>query len=194
MIAGSDARAQRVTDIRALARSVAIDYVERALMAEREGRPIAAEGLFARAVEADRSYLSGYLGLARVMVVRGRSVEASRVLNAASLQAVSDDDDAARWARAMLSVGALEDAVRAIEARAESARSQLLLAELFAASGRFPEALARARRALDLSPDDPAFEREARRLVRALSILVGEADVVRAPGAAASTIRRWLAR
>ncbi len=191
------AHAQNATDMRALARSVATDYVDRALTAERDGRWIAAESLFARAVDADRSLIDGFLGLARTLSARNRSGEASRALDAASQSALIDDDSVARWARAMAQIGAADEAIRSIEARAESPRTQRLIAELYGASARIPEALSRARRALDLTMAagaEPTAERDARRFVRALSLLSAELDAVRSPGANASLLRRLLAR
>lgn len=191
------AYAQRATDMSALARSVAQDYVERAISAERDGRPIAAEGLFVRAIEADRSLLDGYLGLARVQAARGRSAEAMRTLDLATQGALYDDDSITRWGRAMASLGAADEAIRAIEGRADSARSQRLIAELLVATGRIPEALARARRAVEYvesNHGDANAQRDARRFARALSLLSGELDAVRSPGAHSSLLRRLLAR
>jgi tetratricopeptide (TPR) repeat protein len=181
-------------DVHALARAVATDHAERGEVAEREGRTLAAEHHLARAVDADRSFLAGFLGLARALVTRGRLAEALQVLDGAAHTAVTDDDSAARWARAMSALGFTDAALRALLAREETARTRRLLAELCAASGRLPEALAHARRAHELSEGDPVAERECRRLARALAILVGEGDPVRAPGANASALRRWLAR
>ncbi len=169
-------------------------YIDRARTAERDGRPIAAEGLFSRAVEADRGFLEGYLGLARVLVARGRAAEAARVLEIASVHALSSDEDVAQWARAMAALGAIDAAIASVEHRGTTARAQRLAAELCAAASRLPEALAHARRALELTSGDSSAERDARRLVRALSLLVGEADPVRSPGAGASLLRRLLAR
>ncbi|MBL8681077.1 MAG: tetratricopeptide repeat protein [Myxococcales bacterium] len=190
----SSATAQSSGDVRALARTVAAGYLDRARTAERDGRPIAAEGLFTRAVDADRSFLDAYLGLARVLVARGRTAEAARILELASLHALSNDDDTARWARAMAEMGAIDAAIASIEHRGHTARAQRLAAELCAAASRLPEALAHARRSLELTAGDPDAERDARRLVRALALLVGEGDPVRYPGAGASAFRRLLAR
>jgi tetratricopeptide (TPR) repeat protein len=191
------AHAQRATDMRALARSVAVDYFGRGQAAEREGRLIAAESLYAQAVDADRSYIDGFLGLARMQLARGRARDGARTLESAAQSALVDDDSAARWARAMAQLGAVDDAIRSIESRAESPRSLRLVAELYVASARIPEALARARRAVELvvaAGGDPQTERDARRFARALSLLSGEADAVRSPGASASLLRRLLAR
>jgi len=191
------AYAQRSGDMSALARSVALDYIERATVAEREGRPITAEGLFVRAIEADRSLIDGYLGLARIQAARGRSVEAARTLDLAAQSALYDDESMARWGRAMAAIGAADEAIRSIEGRADSARSLRLIAELLVATGRIPEALARARRALEhveATRGDANAQRDARRFVRALALLSGELDAVRSPGPQSSLLRRLLAR
>ncbi|MFO0557002.1 MAG: hypothetical protein U0269_03175 [Polyangiales bacterium] len=191
------AYAQRSADMNALARTVALDYVERANVAEREGRPIAAEGLFVRAIEADRSLIDGYLGLARIQAARGRSVEAAQTLDLAAQSALYDDESMTRWGRAMAAIGAADEAIRSIEGRADSARSQRLIAELLVATGRIPEALARARRALEYVESthaDANAQRDARRFARALSLLSGELDAVRSPGAQPTLLRRLLAR
>ncbi len=194
VLSAASVSAQPRDDIAALARTVAVGFAEQGALAEREGRPIAAEREYARAVDADRTYLEGYLGLARALQARRRVEEAASALEAASSSVLFDDESAARWARAMAALGALDRALRALAARVESARNERLLAELCAASGRLPEALAHARRATDLARGDPSTERETRRLSRALEILTGELDPVRAPPPSASALRRILAR
>lgn len=192
--ASESASAQPIGDVRALARSVAAGYLDRAETAERDGRPINAEGLYSRAVDADRSFLDPYLGLARVLAQRGRTAEATRILELASLNALATDDDVARWARVMASLGAIDAAIASIEHRGHTPRAHRLAAELCAAAGRLPEALAHARRSLELAAGVADAERDARRLVRALVLLLGEGDPVRHPGAGASPLRRLLAR
>jgi tetratricopeptide (TPR) repeat protein len=181
----------------ALARSVALDYVERATLAEMQGHSIAAERLFVRAIEADRSLIDGYLGLAKIQAARGRSIDAMRTLDLAAQSALNDDESIGRWGRAMAAIGAADEAIRSIEARANSARSHRLIAELLVATGRIPEALAHARRAieyLEATHADPNAQRDARRFARALSLLSGELDAVRSPGAQSTVLRRLLAR
>jgi tetratricopeptide (TPR) repeat protein len=195
MLVPTPGLSQAPSDIATLARSVANHFVAQGALAEREGRPIAAESFYARAIAADRTLLDGYLGLARALRSRHRADEALAALESASNHVLFDDDDAAaRWARAMAALGGVDRAIRGLTARTQSPRNERLIAELYAAGGRLPEALAHARRAADLAQGDPAAERDARRLARAIEILVGELDAVRAPGPFASSLRRVLSR
>lgn len=183
--------------MRAIARSVAVDYVERALISEREGRPLAAESFFTRAIDADRSLLDGYVGLARILMARRRPEDAQRILESAQGSALIDDESTARWARAMAQHGFVDNAIRAMESRLETPRTQRVIAELYVANGQVAMALSHARRALELTVAAGAggdSERDARRFARALSLLSGELDAVRSPGQGASPLRRVLAR
>ena len=189
--------AQAAPDMRSVARAVALDYVERGLLSERDGRTLAAESLFTRAIDADRSLLDGYVGLARVLMARRRPEDAQRILEAAQMSALVDDESTARWARAMAQHGFVDSAIRAMESRLETPRTQRVIAELYVANGQIAMALSHARRALELTLQSGATiesERDARRFARALSLLSGELDAVRSPGQGASALRRVLAR
>jgi tetratricopeptide (TPR) repeat protein len=177
-----------------LAQQVARGLVARALTAEQEGRTLAAEALYRQALEADAGALPAHLGHARLLARRGLRVEALRALEAVPPRAYAEDEAAVQFARVRADLGDLDSALALLAARPESAAGQRACAELAAGAGRFPEALRAARQLTELLEGDPVAAAAAARLVRALAIVVGEADAVRAPGPAAPLLRRVLAQ
>jgi Flp pilus assembly protein TadD len=111
---------------------------------------------------------------------RGRRAEAREALARVPRRAFADDDGALAYARALRAVGAVDESLAALRDRRDSAAATQALAESAAQEGRFPEALAAARRLAEMMGDRPEG-RPARVLVRALTRLVAEADAVRAP-------------
>lgn len=177
-------------DINAMARESAARLVERASGEERAGRPLVAESLYLQALSIDRAAVSASLGAARLLDVRGRRDEALRVVRAVPRRALVG---AARVevARALHT---LSDDEAALALLRDDERSELSLREhvsLCAEIGRFPEALAAARRWSNLPELAEPSRRHAALTARALERLVAEADAVRyAPGA--SALRRLL--
>jgi len=168
-------------EITAMIRESARDSLDRAAVAERDGHPLEAEGLYRRALDADPGLLTAHLGYARMLDARGRRAEAREALARAPRRAWAADEPAAiAYAGALRSLGAVDEALAALRDRRDSAAATRALAEGAAQEGRFPEALAAARRLVELTGDG-AGGREARVLVRALTRLVAEADAVRTP-------------
>jgi thioredoxin-like negative regulator of GroEL len=181
------------SSMRELARQVALDLEHRAVVAERDGQPTTAEALLRRAMDADPGYLPPYLGYARLLAARGRAEEAARVLSIVPGRAIEGEHDVVELARARAGIGDLDGALELLTARPDGVEATRARAQLCAQAGRFPEALLAARRLADLVRE-PAEMREARVLVRALGILVGDADAVRVPGEGAGALRRVLAQ
>jgi thioredoxin-like negative regulator of GroEL len=178
--AQSSTSAQPAT-MRELARQVALDLEHRAEVAERDGQPMQAESLLRRAMEADAGYLPPYLGYARLLAARGRVDEAAHILTIVPARAVDGEHDLVELARAHAHIGDVDGALELLDTRPNAVEPTRERAQLCARTGRFPEALLAARRFADIARE-AADQREARVLVRALSILVGEADAVRFPG------------
>jgi tetratricopeptide (TPR) repeat protein len=169
-----------VASMRELARQVALDLEHRAAVAERDGQPMQAEALLRRAMEADPGYLPPYLGYSRLLAARGRVEEAAHILTIVPARAVDGEHDLVELARAHAQIGDLDGALELLDARPNAIEPTRERAQLCARAGRFPEALLAARRFSDIAVQ-AADQREARVLVRALSIIVGEADAVRVP-------------
>jgi tetratricopeptide (TPR) repeat protein len=168
-------------EITAMLRESARDWLDRATAAEGGGHPLEAEGFYRRALDADPTLLPAHLGYARTLDARGHRAEAREVLARVPRHLWTVDDTAAlSYAAALRAVGALDESLAVLRERRDSVMATRTLAEEAAHAGRFPEALAAARRLVELSPD-PSTSRAARVLVRALERLVGEADAVRAP-------------
>jgi tetratricopeptide (TPR) repeat protein len=185
-------RTPAAASMRELAREVAVEFAGRAGASEREGRPHAAEALYYRALEADPGYIPAHLSYARLLHARGRTDEALQVLDSVPARALELDSEVVQLARARATYGDLDGALSVLTSRSESTEAARVRAELASNGGRFPEALLAARRLADLARGSTE-ERSAQLLVRALGILVGDADAVRVPGAGASLIRRLLA-
>ncbi len=103
------------------------------------------------------------------------------VLGRAPRRAWTRDPDAMEYARALASLGDLDDALAALREHTESADATRLLVDLASQGGRFPEALAAARRLSEMNHINDTEARQSRVLVRALTRLVADADAVRAP-------------
>jgi tetratricopeptide (TPR) repeat protein len=168
-------------EINAIARDVAQGWYERALAAERDRHTLDAEGMFQRAIEADVGLLGAHLGYARALDARGHRAEALQVLARAPRRAFSRDRDAMEYARSLATLGALDDALAVLRDHTESVECTRLLVEMASQGGRFPEALAAARRLSEIPSASESDARQARVLVRALTRLVADADAVRAP-------------
>ncbi len=182
---------QQSAAMRDLSRQVALDLEHRASTAERDGQSATAEALWRRAIEADAGYLPAYLGYARLLSARGRVGDAGRVLAAVPGRALQTEHDLVELARAVATLGDLDSALEMLTARRDGIEAARARTQLCAQAGRFPEALLAARRVSDLVRE-PGDVREARLLVRALVILVGEADAIHEPGAGAPAWRRAL--
>lgn len=184
-----------VHDVRSLARESALRYVERAALAERAQQPLDAESLYRRAMEVDPAVMSARLAYARLLDARGHHGEAVQVLAAVSAPTMLPDEERVALARGLVALTEVDRALSLLRDGVESERTRATLVELAAAAGRFPEALAAARRQRDGSPDETSTRR-ARVLVRALTRLVAEADAVTAPphdDARPPALRRTLA-
>lgn len=168
-------------EINAISHDVAVGWYERAIVAERDHRTLEAEVMYQRAIEADVGLLGAHLGYARALDARGHRSEALAVLSRAPRRAWSRDADAMEYARALSSLGDLDDALTTLREHVESADATRLLVELASHGGRFPEALAAARRLAEMNQLTDIEVRQSRVLVRALTRLVAEADAVRAP-------------
>ncbi len=188
----SHAQTPSASSMRELARQVALDLEHRAAVAERDGQPMSAESLLRRAMDADPGYLPPYLGYARLLAARGRTGEAAQVLAIVPARATESEHDVAQLARSRAQIGDLDGALELLGSHPNGIETARTRAQLCAQAGRFAEALLAARRFADLSRES-AEQREARVLVRALTILVGDADAVRVPGDGASFTRRMLA-
>jgi tetratricopeptide (TPR) repeat protein len=164
----------------AMLHEVALGYAARGAASERAGRMLEAEALYARAVETDPGLFAAWLGYARALDHRHRREEAVRLLEALPRRALAGDGDLVVLAQALASLGQLDAALALLRGApgAVTARAEL---ELCAQAGRFPEALAAARRRAELLGDGPEG-REARALVRALAQVVAEADAAGCPG------------
>lgn len=179
-------------EIQSMVRESARGWYEQGMLAERDGRTLEAEGQYRRALDTDPGLLGAQLGYARMLDARGRRADALRSLEAVPRRAWAGDREAMEYARALRAVGALDDALAALREHRDHADAMRLLAEMASQEGRFPEALAAARRLAELTVDAPEDGRAARVLVRALTRLVAEADAVRTPYAT-TAFRRALA-
>ena len=144
---------------------------------------------------------AAWLGLGALRMKIGEAAEAERVYSSAldrvpSLQAALEGRARARWA-----IGRHDDAeadlcaVATMQTAQASVPALRALAEWYATDGRTPAALAVWRRLLALAEErsDEASELEARRMVRALVILVDGADPASSPLEPAGSTRHALA-
>lgn len=165
-------------DMSALVRESALRLVERARDEERAGRSLSAEALYLRAAEVDGGVIDASLGAARLLDARGHRGEAHRLLAGVPRRALVADEQRIALARSLHGLG---DDERALAVLREGAASVALLrarVSLCAEVGRFPEALAVARRWAEVAAANGADAREARVTERALRRLVAEADAV----------------
>ena len=147
------------------------------------------------ALTVEPTSAGAWLGLGALRMKLGETAEAERVYDAAleripTLRPALQGRARARWA-----LGRHAEAEDDLEAYAASDLAPLReLADWFGADGRAPAQLATWRRLLAVARDhdDESLEREARRMVRALVILVDGADPASSPVDADPT-RRALA-
>lgn len=187
LLVSTAAGAQPVTPSPEMVRDVAETVFTRAVGLERVGRILEAEPLFAHAIDTDPGFLPAYLGYARALAHRGHRDAAIHTLVAAPRRAVSADREAIELARALHGLGDTDAALERLRASSQSLDVLRVEIELASASGRFPEALAAARRVADQQSDN----RQARVMVRALTQLVADADAVHTPNES-SVLRRLL--
>ncbi len=178
--------------IQVMVREVAAGYADRALAAERAGRELEAEVLFLRAAETDPGLMPAWLGYARSLGARQHRDEAVEVLSHVPAQAMVTDDDRVALARGFAALGQPGHALTVLRGQEGSATAMRAMADIAAADGRFSEALAAARRVMELTVES-TNERNARVLVHALERLVAEADAVHTALPPVNTLRRWLA-
>jgi tetratricopeptide (TPR) repeat protein len=155
---------------------------------------------YSEALAVDRTSADAWMGLGALRLKLGEPEEAERVYDTAlaevpTLRVALEGRAHARWLR-----GRHADAEADLDAYAsgEGKGNPGALRELagwFGADGKTPAQLATWRRLLALARDgdDPPFEREARRMVRALVILVDGADPAASP-VAPDAVRRSLAQ
>jgi tetratricopeptide (TPR) repeat protein len=152
---------------------------------------------YLEALELDPTAAEAYLGLGALRMRLGDAREAERVY-AVALEHVPGLRKALEGrARARWSLGRHEEAEGDMEAYALLEGDPMgfrELAEWCGQDGRSPAQLAAWRRVLDLAVKarNPDLAREARRMVRALQVIVSPADPVVAP-ADADPVRRGMA-
>jgi tetratricopeptide (TPR) repeat protein len=165
--------------------SSADDLVEQARAHEAVHEDDIAVRRYNEALTIDPANAPAWLGLGALRMKLGDAGEADRVYSAAldrvpTLQTALQGRARARWA-----LGRHDDAERDLDLYATATGSEAALRELaqwFAQDGRTPAQLATWRRLLGLARGhDGPRESEARRMVRALVILVGGADPVADP-------------
>ena len=181
---------------RAYASSVT-ELVREAREHEAANRDELAARRYTEALALDPTYGDAYLGLGALRARRGDAREAERVYSVAlahvpTLRAALVGRAEARWA-----LGFHDDAEQDMEEYVRAQDDPAALRELarwYGTDERVPAALAAWRRLRALAPHagDASLEREARTMVRALQILVGEADPVMVP-AEPTRIRRGIA-
>jgi tetratricopeptide (TPR) repeat protein len=153
---------------------------------------------YTEALETDRTNADAWLGLGALRMKVGEPAEAERVYDTAlaqvpTLRLALQGRARARWALGRH--GEAEDDLEAYAALEGGASALRQLAGWFGADGRTPAQLATWRRLLLVARglEDPALEQEARRMVRALVILVDGSDPAASPIDPEPT-RRALAR
>jgi tetratricopeptide (TPR) repeat protein len=141
---------------------------------------------YSEALTLDPANTEAWLGLGALRIKIGDVVEAERVYTAAlervpSLQRALEGRAKARWALGH-HVEAEED-LETYAGAGDNVGALRELAEWFGADGRTPLQLATWRRLLGAATrlGDHGFETEARRMVRALVIVVGGADPASSP-------------
>lgn len=138
------------------------------------------------AITLDRSSADAWLGLADLRLRMGEASEAEKVYGTAltelpTLHAALRGRARARWTLGRHAEA--EDDLLAYATLDEDASALRELADWFAADGRTPAQLATWRRllAVAVGAEDAALEREARRMVRALVVVVDGADPAASP-------------
>jgi tetratricopeptide (TPR) repeat protein len=153
---------------------------------------------YTEALNTDRTSADAWLGLGALRMKVGEPAEAERVYDTALAQVPTLRRALQGRARARWTLGRHAEAEADLEAYADLEGGTSALRELagwFGADGRAPAQLATWRRLLFVARDleDAALEQEARRMVRALVILVDGSDPAAAPIDPGAT-RRALAR
>ncbi|MBV9946638.1 MAG: tetratricopeptide repeat protein [Myxococcales bacterium] len=171
---------------RALASSSADELVRQARAHEASGEDDVAVRRYMDALTIEPTHEGAWLGLGALRVRMGETAEAERVYSSAlarvpTLRAALEGRARARWA-----LERHPEAETDLEAFATSDASLPAWRELagwYGADGRSPAQLAVWRRILRLAVEreDAASEREARRMVRALLVLVDTADPASSP-------------
>jgi tetratricopeptide (TPR) repeat protein len=156
---------------------------------------------YTEALSEDRTSADAWLGLGALRMKVGEPAEAERVYDTAlaqvpTLRLALEGRARARWALGRH--GEAEEDLEAyaiLESEPAASRALAELAGWFGTDGRAPAQLAIWRHLLAVarSAEDATLEREARRMVRALVILVGGADPAGSPVDPDAT-RRALAR
>ncbi len=182
----------------ALASSSADELVRQAHAHEAAHDDDVAVRRYMEALAIEPGNADAWMGLGALRLRIGEAAEAERVYSAAlervpSLQSALEGRARARWA-----LGRHDEAESDLFAFATvrgSIPALRDLAEWYGLDGRTPAALATWRRALVLAVEraDASFELEARRMVRALVVLVDGADPASSPAQPADTTRRALA-
>jgi tetratricopeptide (TPR) repeat protein len=152
---------------------------------------------YMEALAIESTNADAWMGLGALRMKLGDTGEAERVYSSALDRIPSLHDALEGRARARWALGRHEDAEGDLDAYAtleSSAASLRELASWYGLDGRTPAQLATWRRllAVALEQVDAALEREARRMVRALVIVVDGADPASSPVAPDAT-RRALA-
>ena len=185
---------------RAAASSSADELVRQARAHEAVHEDDVALRRYTEALTVDRTSADAWMGLGALRLKLGEPEEAERVYDTAlaevpTLRVALEGRARARW-----SLGRHADAEADLDvyASGEGKGDPVALRELadwFGADGKTPAQLATWRRLLALARDgdDAPFEREARRMVRALVILVDGADPAASP-VAPDAVRRSLAQ
>jgi len=141
---------------------------------------------YMEALAVDATHADAWMGLGELRLRLGDAAEAERVFSSALQRLPSLEAALAGRARARWAMGRHAEAVADLEAYATLEDSPSALRELagwYGADGRAPAQLAVWRRLLGIAVDhaDAPTEREARRMVRALVILVGGGDPAASP-------------
>ena len=157
---------------------------------------------YTEALTVDRTSVDAWLGLGALRMKVGEPAEAERVYDTALAQVPTLRLALQGRARARWAVGRHAEAEEDLEAYADLEGGASALRELagwYGADSRAPAQLATWRRLLSLarSVEDVPLEQEARRMVRALVILVDGSDPAASPvdpGATRQALARIAAR
>jgi tetratricopeptide (TPR) repeat protein len=182
----------------ALASSSADELVRQARAHEVAHEDDVALRRYTEALTVDRTSADAWLGLGALRMKVGEPAEAERVYDTALAQVPTLRLALQGRARARWALGRHAEAEEDLEAYADLEGSASALRELagwFGADGRAPAQLATWRRLLAAARgvEDAPLEQEARRMVRALVIVVDGSDPAASPVDPGAT-RRALAR
>jgi tetratricopeptide (TPR) repeat protein len=153
---------------------------------------------YTEALAVDRTSTEAWMGLGALRLKMGEANEAEKVYDAAlaelpTLHAALHGRARARWALGRHAEA--EDDLESFATAEHDPQALEELAEWFGADGRSPAQLSTWRRLLAMAraSDDATLEKEARRMVRALVVLVDGADPAASPIDGDAT-RRGMAR